>query len=85
MPTFLLFLNKNKGKNFYKTNQENIPQWFIAPLYSKVCAQVGGGESHDKRVRVCTGEEEWVKPGEYICILAVYFPFLKIFLIKKEK
>ena len=32
----------------------------------------------------CVQRDGGFKPGEYVCISTVYFPFLKIFLIKKK-
>ena len=45
--------------------------------------QVGGGGTHGKsiRIRIMGGR---FKAGEYVVILTVYFPFLKIFSIKKK-
>ena len=45
--------------------------------------QVRGGGSHDESVWVCTGGGEF-KLCKYVSILTVYFPFLKVFSIKKK-
>ena len=45
--------------------------------------QAGGGGDHDEGVLVRKGGRGF-KPGEHVCILTIYFPFLKIFLIKKK-
>ena len=50
----------------------------------KVCAQIGGGGNHDEIVQVHT-EGVGFKLRECIHISTVYVPFLKIFLIKKQK
>ena len=50
----------------------------LGPAY----AGRGRGE-HDKCLRVRRGGGVF-KPGEYILVSTVYFPFLKIFSIKKK-
>ena len=49
----------------------------------KVRTQGWGGESHDKSVRVRARGGKF-KPCQYVHISTVYFPFLKIFSIKKK-
>ena len=49
----------------------------------KVRTKVGGGECHDESIQVHTVGGGF-KPGEYIRILTVCFPFLKIFSIKNK-
>ena len=45
--------------------------------------QVWVGRSHDESRKVHT-EGGGFKPGEFVCMLTVYFPYLKIFSIKKK-
>ena len=45
--------------------------------------QVWVGRSHDESIQVHT-EGGGFKPGEFVYMLTVYFPYLKIFSIKKK-
>ena len=51
----------------------------------KVYMQVGRVGNHDESIKVRAGGRGGFKTIKYVSILTVYFPFLKIFLKKKER
>ena len=53
--------------------------------HPKVLMQVGKREGRVMtKAYGCVQGEEGLKPGDYVRISTVYYPFLKIFLIKKK-